>query len=263
MSLNTEKIKGLKERSRQLRLELFDLSREYGGYHFGGSLSCIEILVDLYQKILTPKDRFILSKGHAAFSLYPLLRELGHTPTISGHPDIDIKNGIYATTGSLGMGFPTGAGIALAKKLKGEKGRVYVLMGEAECQEGTTWETLLIARQQGLDNLTGIVDYNKFQGSGAVEDILSLGNLEKKFKAFDSNVYTIDGHSHHDLLNTLPNFEIDKCSMIIANTIKGKGAKIMEQNPSLWHSKFPSLEELKQIYLDLGGEYKEIDVKIK
>src|SRR4030042_2692104 len=116
MTLPENEIKELEERSRKLRVETFDLARQYGGYHFGGALSSVEILVTLYKKILKPEDIFILSKGHATFSWYPLLIERGFNPVISGHPDIDIKNGIWCTTGSLGMGFPTGAGLALADR---------------------------------------------------------------------------------------------------------------------------------------------------
>jgi len=263
MPLTSKELKTLIERSRKLRIETFDLSREYGGYHFGGALSSIEILVSLYKKILKPEDKFILSKGHSTFAWYPLLKEQGYNPTISGHPDMDVKNGIHCTTGSLGMGFPTGMGMALSMKNQGKKGQIYVLMGEAECQEGTTWESLLIASQHKLNNLTGIIDRNKYQGSGKVSDIISLGNLEQKLKSFEAEVRHVDGHCHEDIIENLSYFDKEKPTMIIAHTVKGKGVKIMEKNPGFWHAKFPNPEQLKQIYSDLGGDFKEIESKVK
>jgi len=257
MSLSNQEIESLKERSRILRLEIFDGARKYGGYHFGGSLSAVEILVSLYKKILTPIDRFILSKGHAAIALYPLLVEQGYSPnrTIL-HPDLDLENGINCTSGSLGTGFPVGLGMAFARKIQGKPGRIFVLMGEAECQEGTTWESLLLAKHHKLDNLMGIIDRNNFQGSDSVESILSLGDLSEKFKAFGAKVIVVDGHSHQDLINALTENSDGRCTIIIANTIKGKGAKIMEQDPASWHGNFPPQEQLEQIYKDLGGEMK-------
>jgi transketolase len=249
-----EDIRRLKEASRKLRRDIFDLSRQNEGYHFGGSLSCADILVDLYDQTMGAEDRFILSKGHAAFALYPLLIKKGFCPRLSGHPDMDSANGIYCTTGSLGMGFPTGLGMAFARKLQKKGGRIYVLLGEAECQEGTTWESLLIASQHKLDNLTGIVDFNQYQGSGRVDDILSLGDLGGKFGAFGARVYEVDGHSHQDLAKTLDRSEPGKCTMIIAHTVKGKGVKMMEQDPGLWHARFPTREQLREIYRELGGE---------
>jgi len=263
MSLTPIELKELIERSRKLRVETFDLAREFGGYHFGGALSSIEILVSLYRKILNQEDKFILSKGHATFAWYPLLREQGYNPRISGHPDMDIKNGIHCTTGSLGIGFPTGVGMALAMKKQGKKTHVYVLMGEAECQEGTTWESLLIASQHKLNNLTGIVDRNEFQGSGKVNEIISLENLEAKLKSFGAEVRHVDGHCHEDIINNLSYYDREKPIMIIAHTIKGKGVKIMEQEPGSWHAKFPNQEQLKKIYKDLGEDFKEIKSKIE
>lgn len=257
MELSEIEIENLKERSRKLRLQIFDFARCFGGYHFGGALSCVEILVDLYKKILKPEDKFILSKGHSDLALYPLLVDEGYFPRITEHPDRDPENGIHATTGSLGMGLPTAVGMALARKIQDRDGRIYVLFGEAGLEEGTAWESFLIASQYRLDNLTGIFDNNEYQGSGAVEDILSLGGVEgirKKLLAFDCNVYKVDGHSHQNLVDTLGKYIPGKPTMIIASTIKGKGAKIMEQDPGSWHGRFPTPEQMEQIYKDLGGQ---------
>jgi len=255
MRLNSDELKILEERSRLLRLQIFDYAKKYGGYHFGGSLSSVEILVDLYQKILT--DQFILSKGHASLAWYPLLEERGYHPRITEHPDRDEENGIHCTTGSLGMGLPTGVGMAMAKKIMKKEGRVYVLLGEAELQEGTAWESLLLASQYKLDNLTGIIDYNHSVGSGKLEEILSLGNLKQKLNAFDAYVLNIDGHSHQEIINALTATQREKCTMIIANTIKGKGVRFMEEDQYSWHAKSPNKDQLRQLYEELGGKLNE------
>jgi transketolase len=266
MQITKKEVRELEERSRKLRLEAFDLSRENNGYHYGGTLSQVEILVSLYKKIFDiDKDRFLLDKGHCAFSLYPLLKEKGYEfpDFFLGNPQFDVERGIYGSTGSLGMGLPIGTGLALAKKLQGEEGRVYTLMGETGIQEGTCWESLLIANKYKLDNLTVIIDRNNVQCTGTSEEILPLGNLEAKFEAFNAKVYSINGHSHKELCDTLPKYEKDKVTMIIANTIKGKGAKIMEEDPVKWHCGAPKKEEWKKIYSDLGEEYKEIEIAPK
>lgn len=262
MQLNKKEIQELEERSRKLRLETFDLSRRNNGYHYGGTLSQVEILVSLFKKIFDiNKDRFVLDKGHCTFSSYPLLKEIGYESSdfFLGNPQFNPKKGIFGSTGSLGMGIPIGTGLALAKKLKGENGRVYTLIGETGLQEGTCWESLLISHKYKLDNLTVIIDCNNAQCTGTCEEILPLGNLEAKLKSFDTNVYNIDGHSHKELCETLPKYEEGKVTTIIANTIKGKGAKIMEEEPVKWHCGAPKPEQWKQIYSDLGGEYKEIE----
>jgi len=242
-------IKELEERSKWLRRETINLAKENHGYHFGGSFSIIEILISLYNEILTEKDKFILSKGHACFPLYVLLREKGYNPEICGHPSLDCKNGIFCSTGSLGHGLPIGIGIAIAKKLKGDIGRVYVLMGDGECQEGTTWESLMLASHHHLDNLTVIIDNNKIQGSGPVSEILSLGDLEKKFESFGCSVSKINGHSYQEIFSVLVQ-ETNKPRVIIADTVKGKGISYME-NKSEWHARFPNEAEFKQAYEEL------------
>ena len=243
-------IKKLEEKSKWLRRETINLAKENGGYHFGGSFSATEILVTLYDKILKEGDKFILSKGHACFPLYVLLKEKGYTPKISGHPSIDPKNGINCTTGSLGHGIPIGIGMALAKKIKKDSGQIYILAGDGECQEGTTWESMMLASHYGLGNLTIIVDNNKIQGSGFTEEILSLGNLEKKFDAFGGDVYQVNGHSYNELISSLKEQPIGKPKVVIANTIKGKGVSFMENKPE-WHAKFPDKQQLKQAYSEL------------
>ena len=179
-----------------------------------------------------------------------MLRERGYNPKIQGHPDLDEQNRIFCTTGSLGHGFPLAVGMAIARKLKNQKGRIYVLIGDGECQEGTTWESSLIASHHKLDNLVVIVDYNKLQALDATENILSLGNLRNKFEAFGFNVIEVDGHDINAITEALKTELQNIPLLIIANTIKGKGVSFMENNP-IWHGRRPTQERLQQAYEEL------------
>ena len=224
------------QRCKQVRRDAIFLSKNNGGYHYGGSFSCAEILISLYDYILGDHDKFILSKGHGCWVYYVLLRELGYDPLLEGHPHYDPKNGIHCTAGSMGHGLPVGIGMGLAKKLKKEDGEIFVLMGDGECQEGTTWESMLIAGKLRLNNLNVIIDNNGIQGSGFVNDILPVMDaVEALASASGWNLYHIDGHSE-DLLELCPELKAtDKPNLIIANTIKGKGVSFMENVPK-WHS---------------------------
>lgn len=248
MLTNTE-LEELEKKSKWLRRETIRLAGENHGYHFGGSFSASEILISLYEFILKENDKFILSKGHACFPLYVLLKEKGYSPEICGHPSLDCNNGIFCSTGSLGHGLPMALGMSISKKLKKENGKIFILMGDGECQEGTTWESIAIASHHKLDNIIIIVDYNKIQGSGRVEDILSLGDFKKKFEAFGCAVISINGHSYPEIISALE-LNYNKPLVIIANTIKGKGVSYME-NKSEWHAKFPDEEQLKQAFKEL------------
>ena len=141
----------------------------------------IEIIITLYELILKKNDKFILSKSHASFPLCLLLREKGYKPKLTTHLELDEKNGIYCTTGSLGHGFPIATGMAFARKKFKIKGRIFVLISDGECQEGTTWESMLIASKHKLDNLNLIIDYNKIQALSKLEDALPLNNLKTKY----------------------------------------------------------------------------------
>ena len=241
----------LEEKADELRKDTFNLAIEYKDMHLASALSIVDILTGLYESVLKKEDKFILSKGHGCISFYSLLRKKGYNPKISAHPEINIEHGVNCTTGSLGHGLPMGAGIAFAKKFKNETGKVYVLMGDGECQEGTVWESLNLASHHKLNNLVGIIDYNKIQALDRVENILSLGNLKNKIEAFDWNVSEINGHNLYEIVNSLnKNFEY-KPHMIIAHTIKGKGLSFMENDPK-WQSKFPNEEEINQAYRELN-----------
>ena len=244
----------LEVKAKSLRRKVLDLTLETGEAHLGGSFSEVEILISLYDQergVLEKDDKFILSKGHCPHPLYILLREKGYNPKITNHPDIDVANGIYCTTGSLGHGLPIGVGMAMTRKIRGEKGRIYVLMGDGECQEGTTWESALIASKNRLDNLVTIIDHNKVQALDLIDDALPLGSLSEKFEAFGYNVSEIDGHSFKEIFNAFSNLPYNgKPHAVIAHTIKGKGVSYMEGNPA-WHGRKVTAERLRGAYEEL------------
>ena len=236
--ISKTELKKLKLKALKLRQDTLIMFQKKKEAHLGGSFSMIEIIIALFSKILKKKDKFILSKAHASFPLCILLTERGLKPKITTHLEIDEKNGIHCTTGSLGHGFPIAAGMAFAKKKLKKSGNIFVLISDGECQEGTTWETMLIASKHKLNNLILIIDYNKIQALSKLEDALPLHNLSKKIKSFNWNCLEVkNGHSFKELIsefskkfkNTLP-------TAIIVNTIKGKGIKKFENDPS-WHAR--------------------------
>lgn len=247
--------KNLENKARQIRREVLNIALEEGEAHLGGSFSEIEILISLYDYALEKEDKFILSKGHACYPLYILLREKGFNPRIQTHPDLDEKNGIYATTGSLGHGLPMAVGMAIARKKLNKNGDIYVLISDGECQTGTTWESALIASKYKLDNLKVIVDYNKLQALDLISKVLPLENLKYKFEAFNWYVEEIDGHEFKEIIPALKKREKDKPYIIIANTIKGKGVSYMENNPQ-WHGKRVTSERVAKAYEELNGDLK-------
>ncbi len=230
----------------KLRQDTFKAFIEKGEAHLGGSFSMIEIIITLYEIILKKNDKFILSKSHASFPLCLLLREKGYKPKLTTHLELDEKNGIYCTTGSLGHGFPIATGMAFARKKFKKKGKIFVLISDGECQEGTTWESLLIASKHKLDNLNLIIDYNKIQALSKLEDALPLYNLKDKIKSFNWNCVEIkNGHSFLDLklkLNKKQNK--NKPTAFIVHTVKGKGIKEFENDPA-WHARKLQGKELE------------------
>tara|TARA_Y100000816_G_C26064686_1_gene559451 strand:+ start:245 stop:997 length:753 start_codon:yes stop_codon:yes gene_type:complete len=233
--MNDEK---LKNKAKKLRQKTFLSFVKKGEAHLGGSFSMIELIIIMYGKILKKNDKFILSKSHASFPLCLILKEKGLNPNLTTHLELDEKNGIYCTTGSLGHGFPISAGMAFSRKIQKKKGKIYVLISDGECQEGTTWETLLISAKHKLNNLILIIDYNKIQALSKIEDALPLNSLIKKIKAFNWNCVDVkDGHSFKSISNAFSKkFYNNRPTAIILNTVKGKGIKEFENDP-IWHAR--------------------------
>jgi transketolase len=223
--------------------------------HIGSSLSILDILIVLYGKnIINDNNKFVLSKGHASLGLYAVLEYYNllsedldffcdFDSRIGGHPSNKLKN-IECSTGSLGHGFPIALGMALAKKIKKEDGNIYCLIGDGESNEGTIWETALLAAHHKLDNLICIMDHNK---SG--DRALTIDPVGKKFESFNWDVEEIDGHNQEEIINCLLK-KRNKPTFILANTIKGKGISFMENNPE-WHHKAPTEEDLIKIYKEI------------
>ena len=236
----------LERKAKKLRQDTFLAFIEKGEAHLGGSFSMIETLISLYEIILKKNDKFILSKSHSSFPLCLLLKEKGFNPELTTHLEIDPKNGIHCTTGSLGHGLPIATGMAFARKIKKIKGKIYVMLSDGECQEGTTWESLLIGSKHKLDNLILLIDYNKIQALSRIEDALPLHDLAKKFKSFNWNCINIkNGHSFKSIISFLKKKNIQKRpTVIIINTIKGKGIKEFENDP-FWHARKLAGNEIK------------------
>lgn len=254
MPLTEKEILELSERARVLRVEMLDLAKERGWRLFGGAFSQADILVSLFKKVMTGEDIILMAKGHGVLSLYPLLREKGCNPEIQQHPNIDTKSGVHCTAGSIGLGLPQAVGRALARKMQKTAGRVFVVMGDGDLQEGITWESLMVASHHKLDNLCVIFDSNEYQGSGKVGEILCHGCVEEKLKAFGAEVITIDGHSYQEIVSACNSSFLGKPVAIVAKTKKGRGIKILEDNPAGSHSKFLTPEQYKEAYKDLGAE---------
>lgn len=248
--------------------------------HLASAFSIVEIVYVLYSHnilkydsknpSLESRDRFILSKGHGSLALYSVLCLNGFFDRdtlkafakpgsiLGGEPSINIP-GVEAATGSLGHGLSIGAGMALAKKLDNKKEKVYVLLGDGECQEGTIWEAIMFAAHYNLDNLIAIVDCNKIQKMGSIEDIMSITSWKDKFESFGWLVEEIDGHNIEKLDKALKKENNSgKPKVILADTIKGKGVSIVENNPK-WHWKLPNKKELKLFMQELDISEEEIE----
>ncbi len=231
--------KSLEQKAKSLRQKTFLAFIEKGEAHLGGSFSMIEILIYLYNfKIKNKTNKFILSKAHASFPLCIVLKEKGLKTSLKTHLEIDEKNGINCTTGSLGHGLPIATGMAFARKKTKKKGQIYVMISDGECQEGTTWESLLIASKHRLNNLTILIDYNKIQALDFLNDALPLDNLKNKIESFNCNCVEVkNGHNFKEIDKAFKKkFRKNKPIVIIFNTVKGKGIKKFENDPA-WHAK--------------------------
>ena len=266
-SLTRDQASFLKDVATDLRVSLLRTSHSAKIPHLGSCLSCIDILTHLYWQEMNIDienfddgscDRFILSKGHAAPALLQVLAfkgfyskeridEFGRDGTFFHEhpPATGLLRGVEAATGSLGHGFPIGIGIGLAALIKGKGSRIYVLLGDGECNEGVIWEGAMFASANLLSNITVIVDMNKWQATGRSTEVMNLSGLLKMWGAFGWHAVEADGHDFFQLEEAFKKCRqvIDRPSVIIANTIKGKGVSFMEDNNN-WHYKTPSDNEL-------------------
>lgn len=246
----------------RMRRSIVQIAAAAGEGHIPSALSVLDILWVFYERVLKydsanpndpERDRFILSKGHASLALYVVLAEKGFFPVselerfgkfdslLGGHPDRNKVPGVETSTGSLGHGLPMSVGVALGLRIQKINSRVFTLIGDGESNEGTVWEAALLAAHHRLSNLCCLVDYNH-----STDRALSVGDLAAKFKAFGWESRVINGHDHEEIYQALSRDHKSHPLAIIAETVKGYGCKVMENNPE-WHHKAPSKEELKNI----------------
>ncbi len=270
----TSNVQQLGAIAKQIRREIVEMITHAKSGHPGGSLSAVEILVTLFFDVMrhdpsNPKwpdrDRFILSKGHAAPVLYSVLAECGYTPKdqlnslrklgsiYQGHPDVRFIPALEASTGSLGEGLSIGIGMALAAKLDRRPSRSYIVLGDGEIQEGQIWEAAMFAGDKKVDNLVAIVDYNHIQLDGFVDDILPLEPVAEKWRAFNWHAIDVDGHDIPALQQAFAEAERTpgRPTAIVAHTIKGKGVSFMENNPK-FHGVAPTQEEMEKALAELA-----------
>ena len=264
------------EIAKKIRIHSLKMANSGGGSHIGSSLSISDILAVLYNDILNinpknPKlfdrDRFILSKGHAGAAVYAVLAEMGffskkklrthyqNGSDLSGHVSHKGVPGVELSTGSLGHGINVGIGMAKAAKMDDSGYRVFVLLSDGECDEGTIWEGAMFASHHKLDNLVAIIDYNKIQSLDTVQNTLQLEPIVDKWKSYGWSVVEVDGHNHNDLKEKFTDISNQKDSptVFIAHTIKGKGVSFME-NSVLWHYRCPKDDEFDKALWELTNK---------
>lgn len=273
-TLSEQELNKLKELSCENRQNVIKMVYEAQSGHIGGSLSACDIMTVLFNKCMKhavngktssdyqSRDRFVLSKGHASPVYYSVLAQVGFIPKselktfrkfgarLQGHPSLCCP-GVEVASGSLGQGLSIACGIAMSLKLDENPARVYVLLGDGEMQEGSVWEALMQAAHRHLNNLTAIIDRNRLQIDGNTECVMSLDNLPDKLKSFNWNVLEIDGHNIKEIYEAIEESKLsDKPTVIVANTIKGKGVSFMENNAG-WHGKAPNKEDFEKAMLEL------------
>lgn len=271
--ISESSIQEVTEKARQIRREIITMLGEAGSGHSGGSLSAADIVSCLYfwemkidpqQPRQEDRDRFVLSKGHAAPVLYAALAEKGFFPReelqrlrklgspLQGHPDMRKVPGVEASTGSLGQGISWAVGMALAGKMDRRDFRVYALLGDGEIEEGLVWEATMAAHHYKLDNLTAFLDHNGLQIDGPICEVMSPEPVADKFRAFGWEVLVIDGHDPRQIMEALNTARDVKGrpTMIVANTIKGRGCSFME-NKVQWHGTAPNREQVAQALAEL------------
>lgn len=257
--------------SDQIRKSIVHMAHYSKSSHIGSCLSIVEILYVLYFRVLnidpnnpmkTDRDKFILSKGHASAALYATLAERGfflkdylnryyvNDGLLPGHLDKDAIPGIEASTGSLGHGLGIGIGMAIANRSNSNPGKIYVVLGDGECNEGSVWEGFMLASSLNLNNITAIIDFNKLQGCGRTNEIIDMSNIAQRCAAFGWKTYEADGHNEYEL-ETIFKLGQNSPKAVIAHTVKGKGISFME-NRLEWHYKSPDDEQYIQALSELG-----------
>lgn len=270
----------IEEIAKDIRKKIYQIANFAGGGHMGAAFSMADIISVLYfgdvlkYDASNPgweeRDKFILSKGHASYALYAALAKAGYFPMeelrhvgqpgskFGGHPKMNDIPGVEASTGALGHGMAFSIGIAYANKVDKKASHVYTLLGDGECQEGSIWEGALSAPTLELDNLTVIVDYNKLQAMDDLENIVRMKPFAAKWQAFGWNVIEINGHNYEEIRNALLERQSGKPTMVLANTIKGKGVSFMENIP-IWHFRMPNEMELPILMQELGLTEKDLE----
>lgn len=260
----------MQQLAKKVRTHVLNMVMYAQSSHIGAAYSIVEILVTLYLKILNidPKnpdkkerDKFILSKAHGSTALYAVLGEIGFFPLsylekyyiddgiLPGHLDKESAPGIEYSLGSLGHGLSVGVGMAIANKQSKNPGRIFVVLSDGECDEGSTWEAIMLAAHLKLTNLTAIVDYNKIQSFGRTNEVINQEPVTDKWRAFGWDVFEVNGHNFQELIKAISSPH-DKPKVVIANTIKGKGVSFME-NSLDWHYKSPNKEQYEQALKEL------------
>jgi len=271
--LGDQDLTDLRRLAVEIRRDIVQMFASSGTSHIGSALSIVEILTALYFHVLRvspektqfkSRDRFILSKGHACAALYATLAHRGffdrvclktycsESSELPGHVTLHTVPGVEVTTGSLGHGLSIGAGMSFASKHDRLDCRIFVLLSDGECDEGSTWEAAMFASHHKLDNMVAIVDYNKLQSFGRVREVLELEPFADKWRAFGWGVREVNGHDLIQIIRALENtpFERNKPSAVIAHTIKGKGVSFMEDKLE-WHYKSPTPEQARMALKEL------------
>ena len=275
-------VEDLKNIAADIRKKIYIIAHHAGGGHMGSAYSMTDMISVLYfgdvlkydasNPEWEERDKFILSKGHACYALYAVLAKAGYFSEdelltvgrpgskFGGHPKMHDIPGVEASTGALGHGLSFAIGAAYANKADHKDSHIYVMLGDGECQEGSVWEGALSAPSLNLDNLTVIIDHNKLQAMDCLENIVQMRPFADKWKAFGWNVLEIDGHNFTEIREALTARQTGKPTLIIANTIKGKGVSFMESVP-IWHYRMPNEQELPVLMKELGLTEKELDSK--
>jgi transketolase len=271
------KIADLERVAHHLRGDVIRMTCEAGSGHPGGSLGAADLMAVLYFHTMridpknpawVDRDRFILSKGHACPILYAALARRGYFPVehlmtlrkidsiLQGHPDMLKTPGVDMTTGSLGNGLAVGVGMALGARMDNAPYRIYVMLGEGDLQEGCNWEAAMMAGHHRLSKLTAILDYNRAQVDGLVEEIVDPDPVADKWRAFNWTVLEIDGHHIPQIIGALDRAqqENQRPTLILARTIKGKGVSFMEKDPVYWHGTAPTRQQASKALQELGLE---------